>query len=173
MNGTASFLKALAAVMVYWEDGEYDRALKRLESLREAWPGNAQLQVLWARLVQLQEKPTHSLNDVKRALQQALELDKQSAAAAIELGYFLDNVEDDPQAAAKAFGQAITTARQWLIESLLGKARALIQLDKREEAVRCLVEAHHLADAEQAGKKGSFTTRIEELLTELGQTQSA
>ncbi len=173
MNGTGSFTKGLADVLSLWEGEKFDRAMKRLEELRESWPGNAQLQVLWARLVQLQEKPTHSLSDVKRALQQAIELDKQSPAAAIELGYFLDNVEDDPQAAAKSFAQGIAAARHLLIEGLLGQARSLIQLDKREDAVRSLVEAHQLADAERGTKKGPFTGRIEELLTELGQTQPA
>jgi predicted Zn-dependent protease len=173
MNGIGSFTKAVSDVTSLLEDEKYDRALKRLEELRKNWPGSAQLQVLWAKLVQLQDEPTHTLSDAKRALQQAVELDKQSPAAVIELGYFLDNVEDDPQAATKAFTQGITTARHLLIEGLLGHAKALIQLDKREEAVRCLVEAHHLADAERSPKKGPFAGRIEELLTELGQTQSA
>jgi predicted Zn-dependent protease len=173
MNGTGSFAKGLSDVIALMEDEKYDRAMKRLEELRKTWPGSAPLLVLWARLVQLQESPTHTLNDAKRALQQAIELDKQSSAAAIELGHFLDNVEDDPQTASKNFAQAITTARHLLIEGLLGQAKSLIQLDKRDEAVRCLVEAHQLADAERSPKKGSFTSRIDELLTELGQTQSA
>jgi tetratricopeptide (TPR) repeat protein len=129
--------------------------------------------VVWARLVQLQEKSTYPLGDAKRALQQALELDRQAPAAAIELGHYLDNVEDDPQAATKTFAQAIATARQLLIEGLLGQAHALIQLDRREDAVRCLVEAHQLAEAERTAKKSPFAGRIEELLTELGQMQSA
>jgi predicted Zn-dependent protease len=173
MNGTSSFTKGLSDAIALMEEEKYDRAMKRLEELRKNWPGSAQLHVLWAKLVQLQEDPAHTLNDAKRALQQAVELDKQSPAAAIELGYFLDNVEDDPQAAAKAFAQGITAARHLLIEGLLGQAKSLIQLDKREDAVRCLVEAHRLADAERSPKKGPFAGRIEELLTELGQVQSA
>jgi predicted Zn-dependent protease len=173
MNGTTSFAKALSDVIALVDDEKYDRALKRLEELRATSPGNAQLNVLWAKLVQLQEKPAHTLNDAKRALQQAVELDRQSPAAAIELGHFLDNVEDDPQAAAKAFAQGITAARHLLIEGLLGQAKSLIQLDKREDAVRCLVEAHQLANTERSPKKGPFASRIEELLTELGQMQSA
>jgi tetratricopeptide (TPR) repeat protein len=173
MNGTNSFTKGLSAALAHWEDGQYDRALKRVEELRETWPGSAQLLVLWAKLVQLQEKPAHTLDDAKRALQQAIELDKQAPAAAIELGHFLDSVEDDPHAASKSFTQAITAARALLIEGLLGQAHSLIQLDKRDEAVRCLVEAHQLADAERSTKKNPYAGRIEELLTELGQMQSA
>ena len=173
MNGIGSFSKGLSDVIALMEDQKYDRALKRLEELQKAWPGSAQLSIVWSRLVQLTDEPTHSLNDAKRALQQAIELDKQSPAAAIELGYFLDNVEDDPHAAAKAFAQGITAARHALIEGLLGHARALIQLEKRDDAARCLIEALHLSDAERSSKKNPFAGRIEELLAELGQTQSA
>ncbi|MCI0703888.1 MAG: hypothetical protein L0241_22755 [Planctomycetia bacterium] len=173
MTGTGAFTKGLTEIQSLLEVEKYDRALERLEKLRDAWPGNPQLLIVWSRLVQLQDNPTHTLADAKRALQQAIELDKQSAAAAIELGYFLDNVEDNVQAATKSFAQGIVAARQLLIEGLLGQARALIQLDKREEAVRCLVEAHQLADADRAAKKNPFAARIEELLTELGQLQSA
>ena len=173
MNGTGSLTKGLSDVTALMEDEKYDRALKRLEELRKAWPGNAHLHVLWAKLVQLTDEPTHTLNDAKRALQQAIELDKQSPAATIELGYFLDNVEDDPQAAAKAFAQGITAAKLSLIDGLLGQAKALLQLDKREDAVRCVVEALHLADTERSAKKGAFASRIEDLLKELWQMQSA
>lgn len=173
MNGTGSFTKGLADITALADDEKYDRALKRLEEFRKNWSGNSHLYLLWAKLVQLQDEPIHTLNDAKRAIQQAVEFDKQSPMAAIELGYFLDNVEDDPQAAMKAFSQGITTARHLLIEGLLGQAKTLIQLDKRDEAVRCLVEAHQLADAERSHKKGPFAGRIEELLTELGQVQSA
>ena len=173
MSDTTALSRGLSEVQSHLADEKFDKALKRVEELKKLWPGNPQLYLLWARIVQLQNEPTHTLNEAKRALQQAIDLDKQSPAAAIELGYFLDNVEDDPQAAAKSFTQGIAAARVLLIEGLLGQAHALIQLDKREEAVRCLVEAHQLADAERSSKKNPFASRIEELLTELGQLQSA
>jgi len=172
MSGIGSFTKGLAEVLSLKDREEYERALTRLEELRQAWPGNAQLHVLWASLVQLQEESAHSLDDAKRTLQHALDLDPKSPTAAIELGYFLDNVEDNPQAATKAFAQGIATARQLLIDGLLGQAKALLQLDKHEDALRCLVEAHTLADADRGVKK-LFATRIEEMFKELGQTQSA
>jgi tetratricopeptide (TPR) repeat protein len=173
MTATASFTKGLAEVTSLMEGEEYDRALKRLDELRKTWPGNAHLHLLWGRLVQLQDHPTHALSEVKRALQHALDLDKHSPAAAIELGHFCDNVDDDPQAASKLFAHGVTAARQSLIEALHGQAKALLQLDKRDEAVRCLIEALHLADAERSSRKGFFAERIEELLKELGQLQSA
>lgn len=172
MNANLLFAKGLADVSSHWDEGKYDRALKRVSEMRKNWPGNAHLPVLFAKLVQLQDGPTHTLDDAKRALRQAVELDASSPAAAIELGYFLDNVEDDTPAAAKAFARGIGAARQLLIEGLLGYAGALIQLDEREEAVRSLIEAHRLADAEPSSKKRPFAARIEELLVELGQTQT-
>jgi predicted Zn-dependent protease len=173
MNGVGAFTKGLSDVMALWKDRKYDRALKRVDELRKTWPGSPQLHVMWADLVQLQEETTHTLEDARRALQQAVELDKQSPAAAIVLGSFLDNVEDDPEAAAKVFAQAVAAARHHLIEGLLGQARSLTQLERGEEAVRCLVEAHRLADAEPTSRKGPIADRIEELLKELGQMQTA
>lgn len=173
MNSTVSFTKGLSEVTALWEDEKYDRALVRVQEMRKLWPGNSHLYLLSARLIQLQDESKHTLADAKRMLQQAIDLDKQSPAAAIELGCFLDNVEDDPQSATKAFAQGIAAARQLLIEGLLGQTRSLIQLDNREDAVRCLVDALHLADAEKAASRKRFTERIDELMKELGQMQTA
>lgn len=172
MNGINSFTKGLGEVLSFYAREEYDRALARLEELRQSWPGNAYLLVLWARLVQLQDETQYSLDDAKRAMQQAIELEGKPLGAAIELGYFLDNIKDNPQTATKSFAHGIATARQLLINGLLGQAKALLQLDKHEDAVRCLVEAHTIADADRAVKK-LFASRIEELFKDLGQMQSA
>jgi predicted Zn-dependent protease len=173
MNASGNFGKSLAAVMALWEEEHYDRAMERLDQLRAEWPGNPHLQVLAARLAQLQDNPALSLADIKRLLQQAAELDQQSPVATIELAYFLDNVEDDPQAAVKSFSHGISLARQSLIDGLLGQAHSLLQLDEREDAMRSLAEALRLADLEKPTIKKRYTERIESLLAELGQTQSA
>jgi predicted Zn-dependent protease len=173
MTGTGPLTKGLADVKSLWADAKYDRALERVEELRRTWPGNAHLHVLAAQLVQLAEEPTQTLDDAKRTLQQAVELDKGSPVAAIELGHFLDNVEDDPTAAAKTFALGVAAAKHALIDGLLGQAKSLLQLDKREDALRCLVEAFRLADEDRSAKKGPFAVRIEELFHELGQMQSA
>jgi hypothetical protein len=83
--------------------------------------------------------------EAKQALQQAVDLDKGSPAAAIELGNFLDNVEDDPRAASKAYADGVAAARQLLLDGLIGQAKAFRQLNKREEFLHCLVEVLHLA----------------------------
>jgi predicted Zn-dependent protease len=111
MNNFRGFKQKRARVFRSWEAEDYDTALAEVESLRDVWPGNPQLHVLWASLVQLQDKPKHSLDEARQALQQAVELDKSSPAAAIELGHFLDNVEDDPRAAAKAYAEGVSAAR--------------------------------------------------------------
>jgi hypothetical protein len=87
-------------------------------------------------------------------LQQAIELDRTSPAGAIELGHFLDAVEDNPRAASKAYSEGVAGARQLLIEGLIGQAKALLQLDKSEGALRCLLEVLHLLHFESASRRG-------------------
>lgn len=148
MSNLREFKQALSAISRLWKDKDYDAALAEVESLLRRWPGNAQLHILWASLVQLQEAPEHGLDKVKEALQHAVELDKRSPAAAIELGHFLDNVEDDPQAASKVYAEVVAAARQMLLEALVGQAKALRQLGEKDEFLRCLVEVLHLVRSE-------------------------
>lgn len=153
MNRTQAFKKALSRVARLSAAKNYDAALKEVESLLEAWPGNPHAHVLRASFLQIQERPTGGLDEVKEILKEAMDLDKTSPAAAIELGHFLDAVEDDPKAAAKVYTEAIARARQLLIEGLIGQAKALLQLEKKEEALRCLVELFHLTETASSGKR--------------------
>lgn len=198
MMSIRSFKQRLTKVWRHWQDRQYDAALGGVEELLKSWPGNAHLYVIWASLVQLQEHPSHSLEEAKKALQQAAELDKKAPAAAIELGHYLDAVEDNPQAAVRAFAEGIGTARRLLIDGLLGQARALVQLDKRAEAFQCLLEALYLANRDHSARgdkpadatpdillrdpagqlrafqlKGPFAVKIEDLLLELFPKRSA
>jgi tetratricopeptide (TPR) repeat protein len=150
MSSIRSFKQRLSQVFRSWEQEQYDAALREVEELLQSWPGNAHLSILWASLVQLQDEPSHSLDDVKKALQRAVELDPHSPAGAIELGHYLDAVEDNSRAASKAFAAGIASARRLLIDGLLGQAKALLQLDKREEAFKCLVESLYLANLDYA-----------------------
>jgi tetratricopeptide (TPR) repeat protein len=157
MSSTRSFKQRLSQVFRSWEDKQYDAARREVEELLQSWPGNAPLHTLWASLVQLQDDPGDSLDEVKKALQRAVDLDQDSPAGAIELGHYLDAVEDNPRAASKAFAAGIASARRLLIDGLLGQARALLQLDKREEAFQCLVESLYLAnlDYPSGGEKSA------------------
>jgi len=129
MNNHRGFKQKLALVTRLWEEQEFDKALVEVEAMLAAWSGNAHLHVLWASLVQLQEASAHELDEAKGALVKAVELDKGSPAAAIELAHYLDNVEDDPNAAAKAFGEGVAIARELLIEGLIQGKR--IQSSKK------------------------------------------
>jgi hypothetical protein len=150
MTGNRSFKQSLSTVLRRWGEKNYDVALGDVEKMLANWPGNAHLHVLWASLVQLQDQPAHGLDEVKEALLWAAELDGDSPASSIELGYYLDAVDDDLKSASKAFSEGILSARRLLIDALLGKARVLLQLDKREEAFKCLGESLYLANIEGA-----------------------
>ncbi len=163
MKDVRSFKQGLSKITRLWKKQEYDTALAEVELLLGAWPGNAHLRVLWASLVQLQEDGPHDLNGASEALRQAVVLDQGSPAAAIELGQFLDNVEDDPQSAAEIYADGVASARQLLIEGLIGQAKAYRQLNRRKEFLRCLVEAVHVAQFE----RGSKETRVEDLGVDL------
>jgi predicted Zn-dependent protease len=192
MRSTRSFKQKLTKVFRHWRDEQYDLALSDVEELLKSWPGNAQLYILWASLVQLQDKPSHGLDEAKQALQHAREVDTNSPVGAIELGHYLDAVEDNPRAASKAFSEGIYSARRLLMDGLLGQARSLLQLDKKTEALKCLVEWLYLANIDNppaGGKsanaapdillrdptgqilaiqlKGPFAVKIEELLQQI------
>jgi tetratricopeptide (TPR) repeat protein len=167
MSSLRAFKQKLAAISRLWESEDYDAALAEVDELRKTWPGNAHLHIMWASLVQLQEDPKHNLDEAKQALQHAIEFDDSSPAPAIELGHFLDAVEDNPRAAAKAFAEGVALARQQLLEGLIGQAKALLQLNKRKEAVRCVREALRVE------LKGPIAEEIEELLSEVLASRSA
>ncbi len=196
MSKLRTFKQNLSVISGLWEERDFDAALVKVEELRKTWPGNGHLHILWARLVQLQEDPKSSLEEAKQALQQAIDLDKSSAAGLIELGHFLDAVEDNPRAAAKAFSDGVSLARRQLIEGLIGQAKALLQVEKREDAFRCVFEMLHLLRFEPGAKrngsdepdvivslpsgdvfsaqlKGPFAAQIEELLGEVFARRSA
>lgn len=196
MSRAASFKHRLAKIHDRCAKAEYDAALEDLDALRRDWPGNAQVELLWATVVQLQHSPAHSLEEVKSALQRAVELEPNSPAPPLEFGHYLDNVEDNPKAAAKAFGEAADSARRMLIDALLGRAAALLQLGRKAEAVQCLAESLYLTNTakpapdhvpsipdvvtrDNAGwlhlfrLQGPFAIRIDELLQELSRRRSA
>ena len=189
------FKKALANIFRIWADNDYDTALEEVDALLTTWPGNPQLQILRASLIQLHDHPTSTLDDAKQALQEAVDLDPSSPAAAIELGHFLDAVEDNPKAASKQYTNAIIQARRLLIEGLIGQAKVLLQLDKKDEVLKCLVDLFHLTEGDSSAKrsksasgpdmivrsptgrisllevKGPYAAQIEQLVNEVRTTE--
>jgi hypothetical protein len=63
-------------------------------------------------------------------------------------------VEDDPEAASRAYAEGVAAARQLLLDGLIGQAKVFQELDKREEFLRCLVEVLQLARFEAGPKRG-------------------
>jgi tetratricopeptide (TPR) repeat protein len=198
MKTARDFKHKVSQVQALWAKRDYDKALSIVEELLKTCPGSAALNIMWASLVQLQEDPDHDLDEVKKALESAVQLDKDSPAGPIELGHFYDAVEDNPHAASRAFAEGIAKARHLLIDGLLGQARALLQLNKRKEANRCLIEALYLTNMSespgaakstnggpdlllrgQAGAmlafqmKGPFAEEMESLLQDVLATRSA
>lgn len=149
-----TFKRSLGSIQSSRCGGDYDTAFREVEALLKSVPGNSRLHVLRAELIQLQDDPTASLDDAKRSLEDAIAFDDSSPAAAIELGHFLDAVEDDPKSASKVYSKAIAQARSLLIEALLGQARALLQLDKQDEAVHCVAELVRLSKDAPVTKRG-------------------
>ena len=131
------------------EEADYDTALAEVEALLKAGLGMRTCTSsgrTWCSC----KRSQHELDEAKQALQQAVELDKGSPAAAIELGHFLDNVEDDPQGASKAYAEGVAAARRLLIDGLIGQAKVFRQLNKRQEFLRCLLEVLQLTQFETA-----------------------
>ena len=149
MSVVRTFQQDLAKIARFWEAADYDAALDRVEEARKAWPGNAHFQILWASLVQLQDDPKHTLDEAKQAIQQAVEWDETSPAGSIELGHFLDRVENDPDGATQAYARGIALARNLLIDGLIGQAQALLQVDRADEAFRHVLELLHLHNFER------------------------
>ena len=161
MSSLRAFKRDLSSVKRLWGEEKFDEALARVESLLKAWPGNAHLHILWSSLVQLQDEPKNSLDEAKQALRRAIELDRTSPAGSIELGHFLDAVEDKPQAASRAYAEGVTVARRLLIEALIGQAKALQQLGRAKEFSQCLSELTHLMDFEPASRESKADERLQ------------
>lgn len=157
MTNVRTFKKDLTTIRRLWADTQFSEALAKVEGLRGEYPGNPQLLVIWASLVQLVEESEHSLDDAREALRQAVEFDESSPAASIELGHFLDSVEDDPTAASKAYSQAASAAKKLLIDALAGQAKSYLQLNRRADAVRCLLEALQVSNLDCPSMNGKST----------------
>ena len=186
MSSLRGFRQRLSTVTGLWDESHYDEALNEVESMLKSWPGNPHLHVLRACLIQLQEDPKLDLDEAKQALRQAIELDKSSPEASVELGHFLDCIEDDPQAAVKAYGDGVAAARHLLIDGLIGQAKACRQLERWDDFLHCLLDVLYLARVDSGSKtsnarefldlivrftsghlKGPYAEPIQELLTEL------
>ena len=163
----ASVKRGITSIKTLRRQGRNDLALEEVDRLLEASPNAAHLLVMRGQLIQLQDdedgKPT--LDDAKKALKLAVELDDRSPNALIELGYYLYAVQDDTKAGAKYFQKAIDLSRELLGEALLGHAKALQELGRDTEALVHLQEAEQVVphDSRSEGFSGRLDSFRQEL----------
>jgi predicted Zn-dependent protease len=172
MKPVSAFKRGVAKVRREWLAERYDRALAEVARLLEEWPDNPHLLVMWADLIQLQEREDGaSLDDARTAYQRAAELENDSPAALIELSHFLFAIDDDAEAASKAFGKCVHLCKRLLVEALLGHAEALRELERHRDANAALAEAYWLQTHDRRNGGGVQTEQIRERLRELKQAQ--
>jgi tetratricopeptide (TPR) repeat protein len=163
MKATSSFKQGAAKLARESAARRFGRALQVVDELLQEWPDNPQLLVWRAELVQLQEGDDGpGLSEAKASLQRAAEL-QGSPDALIELGHFLFAVEDDARAACKQFDRAITQCKKFLKDALLGKAKALAELERRQEALACLAQAYWLESQNGKGPAEDILASFEDL----------
>ena len=157
MTNLRTFKREISAIRRLWADSQFSEAIAKVEDLRREYPGNPQVLVMWASLVQLVEDSEHSLDDAREALRLAVELDETSPGASIELGHYFDSVEDDPASASKAFASAAAIAKKLLVDALAGQGKSYLQLNRRTDAVRCLLEAFQVSNLDYPTMNGKST----------------
>ncbi len=161
---TSTFRRKLSAVRAAERKSDYAKALAGLDALIEEVPGNPSLLVRRAMLIQLLEDGGLPLNEAKQALQVALQLDEKHPGALIELAQFQFAVEDDAAAATKTFQSAVGACSRLLVEALLGQAKALVEMNRREEAFDCLARVRWLQAASMDGHAASLNADDRELV---------
>ena len=154
MIAADDFRRSIAEVERLLEADRHDEALHAVERMQQTWNGNPRLKTLCASLLQLQESPERPLEEAKRELVAAVELDAESPAARIELAYYLDRIEDDPAAASAEFSNAVDSARRLLKDALQGRIEASLQLGRTDEASADLELLLTLAERETPQRDG-------------------
>ncbi len=147
MKSTAGYKRALAEVQSLLARRKYGEALANVDALMGDWPDQPALLVLRGELIQLQAEDGPPLEDAAAALKRAVALDDRNADAWLELGHFQFAVEDDAKAAEKCFSRAIGASSAALVAALLGRAGALEELGRKQEAFDCLSVARYLQNA--------------------------
>jgi len=167
LNTVGAFKKGLARVSAVSKRGDYGGALSRVEELLQTWPDNPHLLLLQAELIQLSDKSSHPLTQARAALERSAALDPEAPQPHIELGHFKLAVDDVAKEALRHFDDAIALCQRLLRDALTGKAKALVELGKREEALGCLAAAYwqETHSANGNGHATEILARLEELGT--------
>ncbi len=120
-----NFKKQIDKVEDLYDKREYEKALKKLKSMRKRWKGNARLDVLFGKLVgqfisseEDDDRLGHTrftMKDVRRAFSRAAVTDIDGK---LELGLFLDEIEEDNDAAKTVITEAVEDAAFLLAETI-------------------------------------------------------
>jgi tetratricopeptide (TPR) repeat protein len=167
MNTLATFKKGLARIAALSSRGDYEGALARVGELLRSWPDNPHLLLMQAELIQLGGESSPALADARAALERSAALDPEAPQTHLELGQFKFAVEDAAKDAVKDFDRAIALCQRLLREALTGKAKALAELGKREEALGCLAAAYW-----QQTQTSNGNGHAKEILTSLEELRS-
>lgn len=165
-----NFKRQLSEVRREMKSGEIAKALDGVEALLARWPGSAALHILRAELIQLSNEQSPSLETARQSLEHAREYDESSVEACTELAHFQFSVEDDPAGADKSFAAAIDIATRQLTTALVGRAAALTELGRSEEAFDCLARAQWVRSAKarfqvEPAARDDLLDRFESLLS--------
>jgi tetratricopeptide (TPR) repeat protein len=145
MKSTDSPQRDLEKIRRLCDRENYRRAFSAVNKLRQQWPDNPEVLVLWANLLQLQEEDTGpSLEEAKKALQKAVSLDEQNPMPWNELGQYMFVIEDDAVRACHCFTKAIALSRRYLKDALINQAKALMETDHKAESMACLIDAYNV-----------------------------
>jgi tetratricopeptide (TPR) repeat protein len=164
MKPGTSLKKELAKIRRLCDARRFDRAFVEMDRVLKHWPDNPHALVLWANLLQLQEEDVGPpLEEAKKALHKATDLDEHGPMPLIELGHYLYALDDDSKEACKYFDKAIALCKRLLQEAYLGKAKALGDLERTDEAFACLAKAYLEA------QNGNKAANGREILAEMGE----
>lgn len=163
----SEFQKSLNRIARISKQADYDRARTELCELLQRWPENSFLWRLKAELIQLSDRKDVPLECAQEALQRSSELDPESPQAFVELGHFLFAVAGNSRVAVEHFDRAIALAQDCLLDALQGKAKAMADLGRREEALGYLAQAYWLQTHGngQNGRGKKILQSLEELRT--------
>lgn len=161
----SEFQKSLNRVARASKHADYESACAELCNLLRRWPDNPYLLRLHAELTQLSAHGGEPLESAKKNLQRATELDPESPQAHVELGHYLFAVEGNSRSALEQFDRALALAQECLLDALQGKAKAVADLGRREEALGCLAKAYWVQT--QGNGRNGHGKKILESLEEL------
>lgn len=140
--------KRINKIQILRKKEEYSKILKEVELLLDEFPYITSLLVLKSVLIQALDDEESiklwKLKDAKEALEQAVKIDEKSIEALNELAFYIYAVEDDSEKALVFFERSINYCKEFLEEAYSGKIKCLVEVGKKDEALKCIEEAFRI-----------------------------